>query len=106
MKFGNLFCEEYRRQLKDALRVNDELATTLQDATLSTGFPGNSISNQLKQVARLIAARETRKAERDVFFTQFGHFDHHQNLAAGLRALLPQVNSAIQAFVTDLKAHG
>jgi len=107
VKHVNIYCEEYRKQLKDAVDTNEELGTTLSGASLSTSFStSNKLSSQLKQVARLISARDARKAERDLFFVSYGHFDHHQNVVSGLSDLLSGVNSALQVFVTELKAQG
>jgi len=107
MKYENVFCEEYRRQLKDAFRVNEELGTTLSTASLSTGFNApDSLAQQFKQIARLISAHGSRNAERDIFYAQLGGFDHHQGVAAGLVDRLTIVNNAISAMVTELKAQG
>jgi len=63
-----------------------------------------TLAMQLKQVARLIAAREGRKAERDFFFVSLGGFDTHSSVATVLAEKFKEVNDALRAFVTELKA--
>jgi len=108
VRHSNVFCEEYRRQLKEALAVNEELGATLDAAALGTAYNAgdSSLSQQLRQVARLISARGPRQAERDLFFVQLGGFDHHQSVAPRLRDLLKEVDDALRLFVAELKAQG
>jgi len=74
---------------------------------LKTEFEaGSSLSRQLKQVARLIAAREERKAERDFFFVSMGGFDTHRSVATELAGKFKEVDDALRMFVTELKAQG
>eukprot|EP00933_Yihiella_yeosuensis_P021713 TRINITY_DN1715_c0_g1_i2.p1 TRINITY_DN1715_c0_g1~~TRINITY_DN1715_c0_g1_i2.p1 ORF type:complete len:1866 (-),score=308.01 TRINITY_DN1715_c0_g1_i2:397-5517(-) len=105
VKHGNIYCDEYAQQLSQAIKFNEELGKTLQNAELKTGYPTEDIglSRQLKQVARLIAARGERKAERDFFFVQIGGFDTHQSVATELNDKFTQVNSALKSFVEELK---
>jgi uncharacterized protein (DUF1501 family) len=58
----------------------------------------NSLAGQLKMVARLIAARETLGAKRQVFFVSLGSFDHHDNLLTGHSTLLERLSQAVTAF--------
>lgn len=62
-------------------------------------FPSqNSLADQLKLVARMIAARERLGTRRQVFFVSLGGFDLHDKLMTKQPALLGQVSSALSAF--------
>lgn len=61
-------------------------------------FPSNGLANQLKLVARLIAARDTLGTKRQVFFVSMGGFDLHDNLINGQANLMNQLSSALSAF--------
>ena len=65
----------------------------------STAFPsGNALAAQLQLVARLIAARASLGARRQVFMVSLGGFDLHDNLLAQHPTLLGNVSAALTAF--------
>ena len=59
---------------------------------------GNNLASQLKMVARLIAARSTLGAKRQVFFVSAGGYDLHDDLLAGQAKNMAALNSALNAF--------
>ena len=67
-------------------------------------FNDDSLSAQLKIVARLIHARSNLDVKRQVFFVSLGGFDHHDGLLAGHAGadgnsgLLKKVNDAMYSF--------
>lgn len=64
-----------------------------------TAFPANNgLANQLRLVARLIAARNVLGSKRQVFFVSMGGFDLHDNLVAGQNNLMGQLSGALTAF--------
>jgi len=107
VKHGNVYCDEYSKVLEEAVQSSEDLGTLLDTVELKTEFEaGSSLSRQLKQVARLIAAREERKAERDFFFVSMGGFDTHRSVATELAGKFKEVDDALRMFVTELKAQG
>jgi uncharacterized protein (DUF1501 family) len=64
----------------------------------STVLSGNSLAQQLKMVARLIAARNSLGTRRQVFFVSLGGFDLHDNLMAGQNKNMTNLNNALTAF--------
>jgi uncharacterized protein (DUF1501 family) len=58
----------------------------------------NNLAAQLKMVARLIAARTTLGAKRQVFFVSAGGYDLHDNLLAGQTENMTKLNNALNAF--------
>ncbi|MGC4396308.1 DUF1501 domain-containing protein [Hydrogenophaga sp. T2] len=62
-------------------------------------FPANNgLANQLRLVARLIAARNVLGTKRQVFFVSMGGFDLHDNLISGQANLMGQLSGALSAF--------
>lgn len=59
---------------------------------------GNNLASQLKMVARLIAARSSLGAKRQVFFVSAGNYDLHDNLLAGQAQNMTILNNALNAF--------
>lgn len=68
------------------------------DAPFSTFPTNNSLSDQLRMVARLIAARNTLKTKRQVFMVSIGGFDSHDNLMSDHARNMDRVSSAMKAF--------
>lgn len=81
---------------KDALDLNAML--TGNDATLTTQFPGTSLGDQLKQVAKIIKLRATTGISRQVFLCSIGGFDTHGAQGWQHWDLLRQVSEALAAF--------
>jgi hypothetical protein len=48
-------------------------------ATLQTVFPNTGLGNQMKQIAQIIAARNSLGLKRQIFFCSLGGFDTHNN---------------------------
>jgi uncharacterized protein (DUF1501 family) len=64
-----------------------------------TNFPANNgLANQLRLVARLIAARNQLGSKRQVFFVSLGGFDLHDNLLNGQATLMERLSGALTAF--------
>jgi uncharacterized protein (DUF1501 family) len=62
-------------------------------------FPANNgLANQLRLVARLIAARNVLGSKRQVFFVSMGGYDLHDNLINGQANLMNQLSGALTAF--------
>ncbi len=95
----HLLDNEYARIGKRSIDANDQLSSALGSVTLATTFPGgNSLADQLKMVARLIAARNTLGVKRQVFFVSISGFDTHDSLLSVHPTLMATVGNAIGAF--------
>ena len=95
----HLFESEHTRVASRSISAYDQLATALAGANVTTAFPaGNSLGDQLKMVARMIAARGATGARRQVFFVALGGFDNHDGLATAHPALMTSVGNALAAF--------
>lgn len=90
----------------DAIVSADLLNTVLSAAPpVTTPFPNTTAGNQLRMVARLIAASPTLGLKRQVFFVQLGGWDTHAaqidraNAANDTHTnLLRQTSEAVNAF--------
>ena len=95
----HLFESEYTRVTSRSISANDQLTAALSGVNVQTAFPaGNSLGDQLKMVARMIAARGATGAKRQVFFVSLGGFDNHDSLATAHPALMTNVGNALAAF--------
>jgi uncharacterized protein (DUF1501 family) len=90
---------EYNRVTQRSIAAEAQITSALAGVSLGTVFPsGNSLADQLKIVARLIAARNTLGSRRQVFLVSLGGFDLHDNLIAQQPGLLSGVSAAMTAF--------
>ncbi len=89
-----------RRAITAESTITSALATAPASGAAYSGFPpsGNSLANQLKMVARLIASRSTVGAARQVFFVSIGGNDLHDNLISDQADVLGKVSAAMTAF--------
>ena len=96
----HLYEAEHARVMKRSIDADAALTTALAgQAAFTTVFPtGNSLAAQLQMVAKMIAARSTLGAKRQVFFVSLGGFDNHDSLTTDHPALLSQVGAALAAF--------
>ena len=90
---------EYNKITKRAIGAEGQVTSGLAGVNLATAFPAaNTLADQLKTVARLIAARSALGAKRQVFMVSIGGFDLHDNLIAQHPGLLGKVSDAMTAF--------
>ena len=59
--------------------LNTAIAPTAAAGYFTTPFPTSNLGNQLKMVARLIAARVALGMKRQIFFVNVGGYDTHTN---------------------------
>jgi len=85
---------------KDAFDLNALLRGG--SATITTPFPGGSLGDQLKQVAKIIKLRGTTGMSRQVFLCSIGGFDTHGSQSWQHWDLLSQVAEAMAAFQTTM----
>ncbi len=76
----------------------EALNTALNGTNVVTVFPNSGLGNQLRNVARVIAARTTLGSRRQVFHVSIGGFDQHSGLVAGHGPLWNTISQAVGAF--------
>lgn len=82
-----------------AVASEAQITTGLAGVTLNTPFAAsNPLAAQLQTVARLIAARSTLGAKRQVFMVSLGGFDLHDNLIGQQPQLMQRVSDAMSSF--------
>jgi cullin-associated NEDD8-dissociated protein 1 len=104
IKYGGAYAEEYAKQFGNAVRSSETLGGYLEQVALVTDYDDSTgLAKQFRQVARLIATRTARKAERDFFYVRIGGFDTHDNNNERLEEKFTEISDALEGFVTELK---
>lgn len=89
---------EYNKVVARAIEAEAEVSAALAGANVAAPFPGDELGAQLKIVARLIAARASLGAGRQIFMVSTGSFDTHSGLIGRHRGLMRQLGPAMAAF--------
>lgn len=91
---------EYAKITSRSISAEGQVTSALASVpAFSTVYPaGNSLASQLQTVAKLIAARNTLGAKRQVFMVSLGGFDLHDNLSTLHPGLMTNVSEAMAAF--------
>ena len=97
---ANAFEAEHAKVVARSLAAEGVVTSALAGVpALTTPFSAsNSLATQLSMVAKLIAARNTLGAKRQVFMVSLGGFDLHDDLAANHPTLLTAVAGALSSF--------
>ena len=97
---SQLFENELVRITQRAVTADTTLTSALAGALpFTTPFTAaNGLARQLQMVARMIAARSTLGAKRQIFFVSIGGFDNHSGLVNVHPGLLTNVADALSSF--------
>jgi uncharacterized protein (DUF1501 family) len=96
---GHILENDYNVVTQRAMQAESSITDALaQPLGFSTTFGADSLSQQLRMVARLINGRSVLGVRRQVFFVSLGGFDLHDGLITQQPALLTQLSAAMTAF--------
>ena len=99
---ANLFEKDYntivKRSTEAAQTLNTALAGFPTTAAPFSTFSATGLGNQMRNVARMIAARQALGARRQVFHVSIGGFDQHSGLINGHGGRMTELANAMSAF--------
>ena len=102
--YSHLFEQGFVDVMGRSIEVQRVLTSALEGSTINTVFPNSSLGNQMRMVARLIAARQKLGLKKQCYFCSIGGFDTHGDDQLTRQAeLLGDVSSAISAFYAATK---
>ncbi|PXA98001.1 Tat pathway signal protein [Nostoc sp. 3335mG] len=105
----HMFANEYARVNKRAMDTQAQLSSLLAgvpESSMPLFAEDDSIAEQLRMVARMIAISGDLGLKRQVFFVSMGGFDLHDNLTTKQPAVLGRLASAMRAFHDTTAALG
>ncbi len=90
---------EYSRRLRSAIDAQAVFVEALQTSpSLTTSFSPGPFSASLRQIARIIGARDSLGATRQTFFVTVGGWDHHDDVLDNQANMLPAISKGLQEF--------
>jgi uncharacterized protein (DUF1501 family) len=95
----NLLENEHNIVTQRAISAGTDLFAQVSTKVINTPYPTqNTLADQLKMVAKIIASADELGAKRQVFFVSIGGFDNHDALLINQPVLLKRVADAMKAF--------
>lgn len=91
-----------RRTALDAQMSSDKVLEITRKSKAPVPYPSNNLASSLNLVARLIGGGLPTR----VYYVGQGGYDTHSNQLGSHERLMGELDSALSAFVADLKAHG
>lgn len=98
-EYSDIFKKTYVdiiRRSRDGHLLFDGALESVGD--LSTSFSDNYISQSFNMIARTMAAREQLGMKRQIFFVDFGGWDHHDELLNNQYGMLNVLSTALGEF--------
>ncbi len=96
---NNVIRREYSLRLRAAIDSQRVFVDALNTVALpTTSFSSSSFSQSLRQIARVIAARDALGACRQTFFVQVGGWDHHDEVLDNQARMLPMISGGLKEF--------
>ena len=101
----------FRREYADRLTRSIDAQVVFVDAlansgSLPTSFSDAPFSAALRQIARVINARDALGATRQTFFVTVGGWDHHDDVIDNQAAMLPAIDAGLSEFQAAMNALG
>jgi hypothetical protein len=103
---SSIYGRTWSDQLFRALGENQLLYDAFTNTNLVTAFPNTGLSLQFQAVSKLIKSKKARGVDRDVFYVETGGFDTHSDMPTTLGQRVNEINVALGAFVSEMKAQG
>lgn len=106
-EYDNMFQKTYidviRRSKEGHLQFNDALGNV---PVMQTSFSDNRLSKSFEMAAYTMAAHETLGMKRQIFFIEYGGWDHHDEVLDSQTQMLAQLDTALGEFSTALAEIG
>ncbi|MEN0049203.1 MAG: DUF1501 domain-containing protein [Bacteroidota bacterium] len=108
--YSDIFKSTFANLTSDALAAQEEFSSAIAGVAPFTDKPSGDpafsehyLSQNLRMVAKTIAAREKLKMKRQTFFITFGGWDHHNEVLESQLYMLGVVSKALKEFFDVLK---
>lgn len=101
--YANIFQDTYADLTAQTYESLDLFKTALEKRPgYASDFSPHYLSQDLKMMADIISVQNLLGAQRQIFFTTFGGWDHHDEVINAQGAMLPLLDSAIGSLYNAL----
>ncbi len=106
-QYQDIFKSTFTDKIKDSQANHKEFSMAIGQAPrLNTPFSQNPLSANMELIAKTIAVRKTLNMKRQIFFVNFGGWDHHDGVLDNQVAMLSVVSKALAEFQTAMEELG
>ncbi len=103
-QYDNIFRRTYAGMVKQTEESIEAFRNALyESAVFETQFSETNLSQDLKMIARIISSNQSLGAKRQIFFTSFGGWDHHDDVLGNQSVMLPILSNALGEFYDALE---
>lgn len=97
--YANIFQETFGDIGDQTMDSNEILKAALANVIpLNTSFSATTLSQDLKKMAEIMSVRSHLGVSRQIFFTTFGGWDHHDDVIGNQANMLPILDNALNEF--------
>ena len=92
------FMQTYTEMMRHAQAHHEQFKAAVSGIQPATAFSATDLSQQLKMVARSIAASDALGLPQQTFFIEYGGWDHHDELLNNHQRMLGVLSNALAEF--------
>jgi uncharacterized protein (DUF1501 family) len=97
-EYKNVLEKTYSRMKRNALDAYELYTEATTNPLPADNLGSGPLGSQLRQVAKVIAGRNTLGVKRQIFYVQWGGWDFHDNVIDNMANMMPVVDNAVKAF--------
>lgn len=102
-QYQDAFKQTYVNVIKTARDGHQQFSSAIDSLTpFDTEFTDNYISQAFHMVAKTIASRDKLSMKRQIFYIEYGGWDHHDEVLVNMEEMLGEVDEAISEFYAAL----
>jgi uncharacterized protein (DUF1501 family) len=104
----SLFGQTWAAKFLDGMNEVEFFSSKIDQAPLGSHWMSDMghIGYQFRMLSKLVKSRAVRGVDRDVFYTEYGGWDHHAGQISGLQNNFRELNKSLNLLVTELKLQG
>jgi uncharacterized protein (DUF1501 family) len=103
-QYDDIYKKTYMNTLKQSVDAQEQFQQAINGVpSFNTSFSDNRVSDSFKMIAKVIAAREVLGFKKQIFFIQYGGWDHHDDLLDNQAGKLSVLSNALGEFSDVLK---
>lgn len=102
-QYDDIYKKTYINTVKQSVDAQEQFQQAINQVPgFNTSFSNNRVSDSFKMIAKVIAAREILGFKKQIFFIQYGGWDHHDNLLENQEGKLGVLSNALGEFAEVL----
>jgi len=101
--YSNIFHETYADLSRQTLASNDLFKSAIaRKPGFSNSYTPHYLSQDLRMMADVMSVQSILGANRQIFFTTYGGWDHHDEVINNQAGMFPNLDNAISSLYTSL----